>query len=151
MVKWLIIVLSVVLIGFHDFDQLQDEKSELCKQSIECVKLAEVGYYEARGESKLGILSVLGVVINRTNDKRFPDTISKVVNQPKQFSYLTSQTYKRGIKEVDRYDLILELAYDMLNKNIENPTSAIYFQHKSIKKRKYRRNAMVINNHVFFN
>lgn len=153
MSKHLFVLLPVLLsFGFQSHDSADSEKSKLCKQSIECVKLAEVGYYEARGETKHGIANVLGVVLNRANDERFPNTVVGVVSQPKQFSYLTSQTYKKGIKEYAIYDLILELAYDMLNKNIENPTTALYFRHKSVRNRTNTgRIVNVIGNHAFFN
>ncbi len=52
--------------------------------------LAENIYHEARGESDSGKLAVALVTLNRVKSKYFPDSICKVVWQPKQFSWTTA-------------------------------------------------------------
>ena len=47
--------------------------------SVEC--LAKNMYYEARNQGTAGWLAVTAVVLNRVNDKRFPDTICGVIKQ----------------------------------------------------------------------
>ena len=42
--------------------------------------LAEAIYFEARGESVVGMIAVGQVIINRVNDERFDDTICSVVH-----------------------------------------------------------------------
>jgi spore germination cell wall hydrolase CwlJ-like protein len=77
-------------------------------------------YYEARSESKLGILAVASVIENRKNSQRYPNTYCKVVNQRKQFSYTLenkpdvnkiSQTLTHYDKQ--SYDYISKLAHKM--------------------------------------
>lgn len=46
---------------------------------LDCLALTI--YFEARGEPETGKLAVAHVVMNRMNDKRFPDTICRVVQQ----------------------------------------------------------------------
>ena len=48
--------------------------------------LARVVYGEARGESYKGQVAVAAVVLNRVKSSEFPNTIAKVVYQPKAFT-----------------------------------------------------------------
>lgn len=53
--------------------------------------LATAVYHEARGEPLSGQLAVAQVIINRSEDRRFPSSYCGVVRQPSQFSFV-----KRG-------------------------------------------------------
>ena len=60
-------------------------------KSVECLALNM--YYEARNQGSAGLLAVSAVVLNRVNDKRFPNTICEVVYQgPTRESWKTKQT-----------------------------------------------------------
>jgi spore germination cell wall hydrolase CwlJ-like protein len=50
--------------------------------------LAGAVYFEARGEPIEGQLAVAEVVLNRTQSKKYPDSICAVVKQPWQFSFV---------------------------------------------------------------
>jgi hypothetical protein len=50
--------------------------------------LAGAVYFEARGEPPAGQLAVAQVIINRSEDRRFPRTYCGVVAQPGQFSFM---------------------------------------------------------------
>ncbi|TAD73659.1 MAG: cell wall hydrolase [Sphingomonadales bacterium] len=50
--------------------------------------LAGAVYFEARGEPLAGQLAVAQVIINRTEDGRFPRSYCGVVSQPGQFSFM---------------------------------------------------------------
>lgn len=50
--------------------------------------LAGAVYFEARGEALAGQLAVAQVIINRTEDGRFPRSYCGVVAQPGQFSFM---------------------------------------------------------------
>ncbi len=56
--------------------------------SAELHCLAGAVYFEARGEPLAGQLAVAQVIINRTEDGRFPRTYCSVVAQPGQFSFM---------------------------------------------------------------
>lgn len=60
---------------------------EYSKRQTELTALACNVYFEARGESRAGKISVALVTLNRVESKRFPNSIVKVVYQPKQFSW----------------------------------------------------------------
>lgn len=55
-------------------------------QQMRC--LAGAVYFEARGEALAGQLAVAQVIINRTEDGRFPRSYCGVVAQPGQFSFM---------------------------------------------------------------
>ena len=56
--------------------------------SAEMKCLAGAVYFEARGEPLTGQLAVAQVIINRTEDGRFPRSYCGVVQQPGQFSFM---------------------------------------------------------------
>lgn len=60
--------------------------SETPDAESEC--LARAIYYESKGESLTGQLSVAEVILNRAESGRFPSTICGVVRQPSQFSFV---------------------------------------------------------------
>lgn len=49
--------------------------------------LVEALWFESAGEPEQGIRAIASVILNRKQSKAFPDSICKVVHQPKQFSY----------------------------------------------------------------
>ncbi|HET9070116.1 MAG TPA: cell wall hydrolase, partial [Amaricoccus sp.] len=49
--------------------------------------LAEAVYFEARGTGAAGETAVAHVVVNRSKNSKFPDTLCGVVGQGCQFSY----------------------------------------------------------------
>ena len=54
-------------------------------------------YYEARNQGTAGLLGVTSVVLNRVNDKRFPNTICEVVKQgPTRESWKTKKTLDKN-------------------------------------------------------
>lgn len=48
--------------------------------------LARTLWGEARGEGEDGMRAVAAVIVNRMNDKRWPNTLAEVCGQPYQFS-----------------------------------------------------------------
>ena len=99
--------------------------------------LAQVIYHEARGESQEGKIAVGHVVLNRVKDPRFPNTVYKVVYQPKQFSNM------RSYRVPPEY---LTLARGILNGNLANNVGkSLYFNNFRRKGCKIR-----IGAHCFF-
>jgi spore germination cell wall hydrolase CwlJ-like protein len=59
-------------------------------RSAQC--LAYNMYHEARGQGTAGIYAVSAVVLNRVNDRRFPNTVCEVVEQgPTRESWKTKK------------------------------------------------------------
>ena len=86
----------ILLDNYKEYCMKENEKTEVVaiekvlKQTDNKEKncLINALYYEARSESKLGILAVASVIENRKNSESYPFTYCKVINQHKQFSYV---------------------------------------------------------------
>lgn len=93
----------------------------------ELVCLADVMYFEARGESLAGKHAVAMTVLNRVQSKRFPNTICAVVKQGKgelhkcQFSYYCDGLPER-IHELQAYLKIKDLARNILESGAADRT-----------------------------
>lgn len=55
--------------------------------------LTEALYFEARGETLKGIFGVAEVILNRVDDRRYPNTVCKVINQGTGERYRCQFTY----------------------------------------------------------
>lgn len=59
------------------------------------IMMAKLMYGEARGiKSQQEIAAIGWVVVNRVDDSRFPNTVEKVITQPSQFHYISSNPTK---------------------------------------------------------
>ena len=67
--------MSAGVVFAHDSEM--DEKVD--ENAVECMALNV--YHEARNQGTAGIFAVIAVVLNRVDDKRFPDTICGVIKQ----------------------------------------------------------------------
>ena len=126
-----IILLAVILfVAISYFTKASS--IEPIESAIVCLALNM--YYEARNQGTAGLLAVAGVVFNRVNDSRFPDTICEVVKQgPIRASWKRDGTYhpiknrcqfswycdgKSDIpKEMKKYNRILNIARSILTNN----------------------------------
>ena len=68
------------------------EASKFSEADLKCA--ADNAHYEAASERPLGMYAVTAVVINRSRDSRWPETICGVVYQKNQFSW----TKRKGAK-----------------------------------------------------
>ena len=99
--------------GFYRITPIEKPVRNFDKKEIDC--LARNIYYEARGEPEIEQMATSQVVLNRVNDKNFPDSICAVVYQPYQFSW-TSKPYR--ITDWKSYNLARRIAKEMYYGNI---------------------------------
>lgn len=85
-----------------------------CSKDKECRILSEAVLYEARGETEQCQRYVASVVVNRVNDKRFPDTVEEVIKQPKQFSYLNDY-HRQKTPTPKSVEVSRKIAYETLH------------------------------------
>lgn len=123
------------------------------KSEYEC--MAQALHYEARGESKAGIHAVANVIVNRSNHRKFPNTICGTVKQKTketcQFSWYCDSERKRI--STRRIDLkIQEIAYQaVINKKLKDITGgALFFHNDSFGGWSNLRRTKQIGNHVFY-
>lgn len=106
-------------------------------------------YYEARGESRKGMLAVALVTLNRAEDPRYPDSICGVVYQKSQFSW-TATPIKGKINEAHwrkAFEAALE-AY--MNRDILGNFKATHFHNTFVAPNWNLRKVGQIGNHIFY-
>ena len=110
--------------------------------------LAEVIYYEARSEDKVGKLLVAEVVLNRTEDERFPNSVCRVVSQAGQFSWYKN----KGEKNPEQWKESKLLARNILVGSIELPETGSLFFHSGKKPRSWSQMSKTMRhgNHTFY-
>ena len=108
-----------------------DEKVAWCESDKDCTTLAEAAYYEARGESDIGVVSVLHTILNRVAHKAWPDTIKAVVYQNKQFSYTHDGSMKHGMNNKNQVARMSILAYDVLHGLVDSPVGGSTHYHST--------------------
>lgn len=94
--------------------------------SLQCATLNL--YHESRSESDIANVMVMAVVLNRVDDKRYPNNICNVVFQPKAFSWTSDglsdkvynpKQYKRLYKIVE-WAMINQESVKMLSEGIDH-------------------------------
>ncbi len=127
-----------------------DISGELNEQ-MQC--LAGAVYFESRGEPLAGQLAVADVVINRSQDRRFPASYCGVVYQRAQFSFVKGGRMPRirtGTAAWSRAKAIARIAHDgMWDSKVDG---AVYFHAKYVRPswshRKTR--TATIDTHIFY-
>ncbi len=103
--------------------------------------LTEALYFEARGETLLGIFGVAEVILNRVDDRRYPSTVCGVINQGTGERYRCQFTYTcDGRPEVFRekkaHQLVGKIAKIMLNEAPRTLTDgATHYHTKAVRPR----------------
>jgi spore germination cell wall hydrolase CwlJ-like protein len=122
--------------------------------------LATAIYYEARGEPVNGQKAVAQVVLNRVDDKRYPNTVCGVVFQDEtqrnryQFSFACDGKPERP-KPGDIWSHSLGLAHDFMSGHSYAPVaSATHYHADYVRPRWSQSNAMTrikkIGTHIFY-
>jgi len=115
--------------------------------------LAGAIYFESRGEPLAGQLAVANVVINRSEDRRFPASYCGVVYQHAQFSFVKNgrmPNVKSGSAAWNRAKAIARIAHDGLWDS--EVGEAVYFHAKYVRPRwSYRKTRTAeIDTHIFY-
>ena len=112
----------------YDYEQLYSYKEQ--KYNDNCLTItvdeADLLMKIARsegGDSKSGQLWVMGVILNRLNDDRFPNTIKEVISQSGQFEVYRTGIYKNADVNVNSH-----LALADLESGINPTQGAVWFE-----------------------
>lgn len=86
----------------------------LLSQEIQCASL--ISYYEARGEPTYSA-KVAPVIVarNRVLSEDFPDTFCEVMNQPRQFSFVTNGLHLQEPANKEAWDVAQQVAQDVFD------------------------------------
>lgn len=105
------------------------DKQAWCERDKDCTILAEAAYYEARGESDAGVVSVLHTILNRVAHQSWPDSVQGVVYKPKHFSYTHDGSMNNGMNNKRQVARMNVLAYDVLHGLVESPVGGSTHYH----------------------
>ncbi len=130
-------------------------KIDWCDKRYSCRTLAEVGYYEARGQSDMGAVATMQVVMNRVESRgifRNQNDVKTVVNKKHQFSFKLDGSMKKPVnyKQMDR---MYVLAYDVLHRDIEDVTNGSLYYHASYVSPRWNKHynyVTTIGDHIFY-
>jgi len=107
-------------------------------------------YWEARNQPKIGMLAVAQVVMNRTQDGRWPNDPCQVIYQRQgntcQFSWVCTRNRDREPDDRDSWGRAIEVAHLALYGHPDITEGALFFRAASTAPRK----AIRINDHAFF-
>lgn len=103
------------------FNTTLKDKQDWCERDKDCTILSEAAYYEARGESDAGVVSVLHTILNRVAHNSWPDSVQGVVYKPKHFSYTHDGSMKQGMNDQKQFARMNVLAYDVLHGLVDSP------------------------------
>ena len=117
--------------------------------------LAQVMYWEARGEGRQGMVAVASVVLNRVEDNRFPDSVCGVVYQggetpPCQFSWWCDGKTDHPTNQT-KWAETNSLANTILAARPVDPTDgALFYHNTSIPDPWHRPRTARIGSHIFY-
>ena len=129
---------------------LTDTTADLSKE-MHC--LAGAVYFESRGEPLTGQLAVAQVIINRSEDRRFPSSYCGVVFQRSQFSFVKNGSMpriKRSSNAWTRAKAIANIAHEGHWDSAAQ--DSLYFHAKYVKPRWSRKKKAraTIDTHIFY-
>ena len=130
----------------------KNETHDLCLKDASCNKLAEAIIFEARGEPDIGKAAVAQVILNRTNDPRWGDSIKEVIHQPHQFSYLKDK-HKQTPPTNNDWITARKIAHGVISGAISNPVGeATHYHAARVKPRWAKKLEPVakIGHHIFY-
>jgi spore germination cell wall hydrolase CwlJ-like protein len=128
--------------------------------------LATAIYFEARGEPTAGQVAVANVIINRKNDRRYPDNICDVVKQGQTYKWAPHvpvrnrchfSFYCDGKREVitnqKAYDKAIDIANRVISGDLIDITDGATHYHATRILPDWaetKTQTVTINNHVFY-
>ncbi len=131
---------AMTTLGFDKAD-LKDREQIYCG--------AQNVYFESRGEPDLGMVAVSQVVLNRVEDKRWPNTICDVIWQDKQFSWTHDGKSDRiPLGSTYQRRLWMKSVYMFLIAHIEKDVTNGATHYHSINVQPWWANNMVVTAHI---
>ena len=132
--------------------QLVAEHASAQTASTEHECLANAVYFESKGESLSGQLSVAEVVLNRARSGRFPSNVCGVVKQRGQFSFVRGGRLPSVPRASAAWRKAVAVAHIAIQDLADSPASRALFFHARRVKPGWRGLTRVatVGNHIFY-
>ena len=135
----------------------QEHKIEIeaIDESSELYCMAQNIYFEARNQSRAGMVAVAKVVMNRVNNPGWPDTVCDVVKQKMQFSWYWDGVHDIPNKKSKAWKQAVEVATEVMygkvaaDKRLDN---ALHYHADYVKPYWAKKKVMIakIDDHIFY-
>ena len=110
-------------------------------------------YFEARNQSRAGMVAVAKVVMNRVENPGWPDSICEVVKQRMQFSWYWDGVHDRPNKKSKEWKMAVEIASEVMYGNVvmDNLGEAFHYHADYVNPRWAKKKVMIakIDDHIF--
>ena len=93
-------------------------EAEAIDESSELYCMAQNIYFEARNQSRAGMVAVAKVVMNRVENPGWPDSVCEVVRQRMQFSWYWDGVHDRPNKKSKAWKMAVEIASEVMYGNV---------------------------------
>ncbi|MFN3387363.1 MAG: cell wall hydrolase [Allosphingosinicella sp.] len=132
--------------------ELVAEYSTATTEDSEHECLAGAVYFESKGESLKGQLSVAEVVLNRARSGRFPSTICGVVKQRHQFSFIRGGRFPPIPRATAAWRKAVAIATIAREELADGPAQDALFFHATYVSPKWRglKRVATVGNHIFY-
>lgn len=126
----------------------QESKQDTILKSTKYKLLAKVINSESHGESFKSKLHVGSVVLNRTKDSNFPNTIKKVIYQRNQFDGIGTKYFRFSNKTKDDVDSKRAALYLLMNGSIND--DILYFHNPDIVNKRVTKILVKVDKQIFY-
>jgi len=132
--------------------ELVDQHAGIETADAEQECLAGAVYFEAKGESLKGQLSVAEVVLNRARSGRFPSSICGVVTQRGQFSFIRGGRFPAIARASQAWQKAVAIARIAMQDLADSPAPRALFFHATYVSPGWRGLTRVatVGNHIFY-
>jgi spore germination cell wall hydrolase CwlJ-like protein len=159
--EYFILLINLISIGNHNNVVDNSLKSAnvlvLEKESLDCMTNALYKEAEIRvKEEDVSMVLIAQVVLNRKNDKRFPNTVCNVIKQKIKRYCIFSFYCLRGhdhMPDIRRYSIARIVAYNALQGHYTGITSALFFKRCEVKDKWFKKNTILlkqVRSHCFY-
>ena len=93
-------------------------EAEAIDESSELYCMAQNVYFEARNQSRAGMVAVARVVMNRVKNPGWPNSVCEVVRQRMQFSWYWDGVHDRPNKKSKAWKMAVEVASEVMYGNV---------------------------------
>ena len=120
---------SQIIQLIHEVEAIEEELKNTEPEPViqindnDAYELCKIAMAEAEGEDVVGKAHVMMVVLNRVNNKRFPNTIHGVIYQKNQFTPVRSGRYNSVKPNAECYE-----ALNMITYGWDESNGALYFE-----------------------
>ena len=134
----------------------QEHKMEVeaIDESSELYCMAQNVYFEARNQSRAGMVAVARVVMNRVKNPGWPDSVCEVVRQRMQFSWYWDGVHDRPNKKSKAWKMAVEIASEVMYGKIavDDLDEAFHYHADYVKPYWAKKKIMIakIDDHIFY-